>query len=349
MAVIQTKLLQAGVSGSAKGAESNTVQASYRLRYQVRVDDANPNPTTVLEHFRTTADLPWIGDRFQIGSDFDATAICKAIDPELIERSGGLFNVPVVFEPSESNADQKNVGIDPAGKTTGDPLKWHHDIDVSFTPISVPVEFATFRGFTNAREANRFMRPGVYMALQNSAGVAFDPPIEDDIPIKVIRISKNVPFYDDFAFNLYQGAVNSDNVIINKPDYRFKTQFGPYFGKIVQLGATFGVENGIKYFRQTLEIWVNPLGWRRSILDRGTDQRAAEGDTNADGGIISPSDINPGDAFHRKILGADGAPIVAPVNLDGNGKPLDPRFPAVYGVWSTRHEIPFMPLRGTGW
>lgn len=352
MAVIETRILAAGVSGSAKGVDKGGIHANYRLSYLVHVDDEIPSPLTVLRHFKATAELPWIGDRFALGDTFDTSATVKAIDPELIEGSVDWFRVNVSFEPIEGEGDDAGPpGKNNKGEGTEDPLEEHDDIEVSFTQISVPQEFGTFRGFINARAANRFMKPGKFMAIQNSAGIAFDPSIEEEIDIKIIRITKNVPRYNGFVFNRYQGAVNTDAVVINKPAYNFTETFGPFFGKVKSIGAQYGIENKVKFYHQTLEIWVNPLGWRRNILDRGTDQRAAEGDRNASGGIISPSDIAAGDAYHRKILDADGVPIVSPVNLDGNGAPLDPKTPdpPVFSVWSTKQELPFMPLRNVAW
>jgi hypothetical protein len=349
MSVTTVKLHSQGASGTATGTDNGNVTASYRSAYRVQVSDPSDGPDYVLNYFLLNADYPWPGRTFHFGSSFDVSAVCRTVDANYEEKSNGWFTVSCTFVSERGGGDQQQqTGTTPEGKNSQDPTQWHDEIDVSFTQISVPAEVAIFRGFVPQGINNPYLRPGRIGPVVNSALKPYDPTLEEEVDIKVIRITKNAKSYDGRFYSRYQGAVNNDTVTISKNAYRFKETFKPYQGRIKVISGQFAIANGIPYWRQTIEVHVHPAeaGWRRFIVDRGMDARRGANDPNGKGGTVSASDVlNAGTVNHEAIKDSSGTPISEPVLLDGNGQPLATDKPPVYLVYSTRIEIPFAGIR----
>jgi hypothetical protein len=346
MTVTEVRLHSTGASSSASATDAGAVQVKYRTSHRVICSDPLDSPDAVLLYFRGNTDLPWFGRPYKFANGFNALSTCRTIDATFEEKSGGWWNVVSTYEPLTTTSGATAEDVD--GNATQNPLLWHDDIDVSTTQISIPVEQAIFQGFQPGGITNRFLTPGKKTAVVNSAMVPFDPTLEEEIDITVIRITKYVAKYYGPLYNKYKNAVNSDNVVINKPTYNFFDGFGQYQGKVKQFSATFAIENRIRYYKQTLEVHVNPLplGWRRVVLDKGLDRRQAAQDPDGLGGTISNSDVSFTAApQHKPIEGLNGMPLSEPVNLDGNGQPLATGKDNVYLIYSTKNEIPFSGIQ----
>lgn len=332
MAVAEFRNVQASLSGSAEGPDRRNVVRGFSVQAMVRVDDAVPDPKTVLDFCERNANLPWIGRDFLVGGGFDRNARCRRLDVAYIPDSAGWFTA--------------------TGTYSHDPLPEKDEIDVTFTQVSVPVEFAIFRGATVADGVRRnvpnvangrvrtspFLRFGLPLPVTNSAGSVHEPAIEAEVDVKVIRVTKIVPAYDDALFSIYQGMVNNDVVTIDRPDLKFKTTFSPFFGRIKVIGGALFVDELRRIrWRQTTEIHVHPHGWRRKILDQGTHTTDFEQAANET--PVSTREVDD-----------TGAPLTQPVLLDGNGGKLNLNSrEAVYLIWSTYPEGPFMPLKNKVW
>jgi hypothetical protein len=351
---MQWKLASAGASGTITGKSPLSTRRSYTANYLFEVDNPLQGPAAIIAYFASNGALPWIGSPFAYGTEADAASLCKSIAPDRIAKSN-WFTVRVNFEPSEEQSDEKP---DEDGNLTDDPLEWREDIDVSFTQISIPVELATFRGHNAGGVNGQAMRVralGSDGPIVNSAGVPFDPTYEKELDIKVVRFTRNVEEYDGAFANEWISAVNSDQVTIDKPKYKCKDTWGPLTARIKQISASFQMANGVRFWKQTTEVHVSPLGWRKLIVDRGLDRRQMAGDPGtellADGTpvAISASDIKPGTPNHARIKGPDGYPIAEPVLLDGEGQPLQPDARPVYLEYQDYEEKAFAPLDGVAW
>lgn len=352
VAVVSISARGIGCSGSAKqGAEGKTSK-TYRANYRVTCDsvlDTAPLVYAYLEANRGTA--PWFGNTLSLGNGSDASVTCDDITVDPIEGAPGLFNVTVGFSPTDVPKDgggELTIG----GKRSDDPLDWADDIDVTFTQTSVVAEFGIFHGFfdTAGNPSNAQLAIGNKIKISNSAEMAYDPPIEEEKQIKVIRISRNVPEYDDAFFDLYQGAVNSDKVTIYKSAYRFRAVLQPLTA-LARIGCVFNIINEIRHYRQTLEIWVDQENWRRKLLDKGQQRSRKAGDPNGTGGTYSSSDmLSAGNAPYIQLADPTGLPLSSPVALDGKGAPKNVAGGVdYYGIWQTKREIPFAPLAGRAW
>jgi hypothetical protein len=309
------------ISGSAIGGSRARVTTGYTVTYKVETDDALPNPKVVLDYFRTS--VGWIGDGFEFGGLRDSRAKCRSIRPTFIKESNNpnIFHVVVEFESI---------------------LQPRDDIQEYTTQFSVAQEAATFCGAINANQLSPFLKPGKLLPVTNSAGLMHDPQMEEEFDVKVIRITKTVSSFDGNALEAFRGMVNTDEVVIDRPDLKFKEQFGPFYGRLRIVGADLIYnEEDLPQWRQTIEIWINPFGWRRNLLDRGTSTTTWPGEDGTSVG--DPT------TFSRE-KDDEGYPITDPVLLDGNGKKLDvAQRKAVYLVWATKPEGAFMPLKGIAW
>jgi hypothetical protein len=328
VSVTEARLVSVGLSGTAKGTEASKVTTGYVATYRVKVSDPLDTPDIVLDYFRATSSLPWIGRHFKLGTGFDASNICTSVVPQYIDRSGGWYDVACTFEDenlaSGLSAGGPTTGETVDGKATTDPLKWHEGIEVSYTQYSAPVEQAIFRGF-EPKVGGSIPRLNRLGAVVNSAGKPFDPPLEEEWELTVVRFTRRIPIYNGNDWNPLIGMVNNDHVVIHKPKYNFRIEFGPYIGKIHNIGATYERDNGIGFYLLTKELWLNPKGWRRLVLDQGIEELWKPGDTR-DGVDLSASDF----------------PVATPGNFNGKGHLLtNPTDPAVFMIYQTKPERSF--------
>lgn len=341
-----------GLGGGIAGKSVLTAKKTYSATYQVKCDSQSDTTTTIINHFRRTNGLPFIGDAYDFGGDRDSDARCKGLSPSLIDKSGGIWLVRAEFEPLDNDDDEQKDGAPRNGESEKqtNPLLWHDEIDVGYTQLSIPVEMAEFRGIHGIGANVRFLPVGKMTIPVNSALQPFDPGLEQEIDIKVVRITKNVQTFNANTANFYIGTVNSDQVIINKQAYGFLDLWRPLYARIKAINASFQIANQIPYWKQTIEVHVSQLTWRKIVCDRGLDRRAAPGDIlerDEFGNpiLISPSDVAPNIAHTMAIKGPDGLPVTTPCLLDGDGQPLEPGRPAVWLNYRVYRERAFAGIR----
>lgn len=328
-----------GDSGTATGDNQGYVSRAYRTTHKVTTDGIYAS-SYIFAHLMSNLSCPWPGRTYNYAGGYDVTSVCKSVDVKYVENSGGkLWTVDSSFAPEQGQPEEKQ---DPQGNNTTNPLQWRDELDVSYSSITIPVEAAEFRAFQPNAINNRFIAPGYIGPIVNSALKPYDPTLEEEAQIKVLRITKYGPVYQGGNFDAYQGAINGDRVIINKPLYRFFQSIEPYRAYIKGLSATFAVTNNIPHWRQTMELHICNLiyGWFRVLVDRGMDERRFPGDPNGRGGTVSNSQ-RPG---YEPAKDKDGVPLSEPVLFDGQGQKLE-RGPPVLMIYNTRKIMPFSPIR----
>jgi hypothetical protein len=300
----------------------------------VCTSDADDSVDLVTQ-FEADSRTPSLGDALA-GTD----AILKSMDGSLADGATDIWYVRLSYAPRDEEKEEKP---DENGNMTAVPVDWRDEINISSMQIGVPVERAIYRGgfvgVAGALKAN-----GDMFTPCNSAFVPFDPGLEKEMAIRVVRITKFRSEYNGNVIASRVNKVNSDNVNINKPAYNYVDNWGPLTARIVSAGGQFQSANGAKYWRIDYEIHIHPDGWREDVVDRGLHARGMAGDPDGEGGTISMTGIAPGAPFVRHLMDINFVPITEPVLLNGDGQPLAPGLPPVFITYQKYDEVPFGPF-----
>jgi hypothetical protein len=177
------------------------------------------------------------------------------------------------------------------------------------------------------------------LAIKNSAGEPFDPPVEMEEHRLVVRISRNLPdgVWGALAALPYCGAINSAPFL----------GLPAYCVKCVRLPATRLHENGKLFWKVDAEFHVRRLrepngkdrisaaagggvrSWTAWLLDRGYNRLKSTGS----GVVLTP--VQDPVSFQ---------PSSTPRLLDGNGGQLSPGFQPVYRGYDYLPELDFNAL-----
>lgn len=343
MSVSQVIPASVGISGGVQGITPDDVSATISSSYIVHCSSTSDTPDIVLRYFRDHAGLPWMGRNFHLGNGFVNDVFCNDVKADRIDQSSGSYKVSCQFASLNiqgQTAEKPTVD----GQQTKDPYGWHDEIEFSFMNISKVAAAGIYRGSITTQGPTtgpNFFQLDALRAITNSAGVPFDPPVERDQAIVILRITKN--FFQSNATNAggFINCVNNDFFVINKPRYNFRYAVAPYCAKIKQYSSVFAVDNGIPYWRETVEVHLNNETWRKFLLDIGFHRRVAYGDLDDTGTIIRGEALQPTWVPYTPITAKDGSALTAPVPLNGNGQQLILGRPHVYLVYSIDNEIPF--------
>lgn len=347
MAITAWKILKIGGSGRGTGKNAGGASRAFEAVYQLTSDDPLDEADVALDYFQTTTGLPWFGDPYQVGNGQYAAAECTSINPVRAGMSN-FINVTVGWEEpggggGGSEPEKVSIELKPVS-----PLFWHDLIETSSTYITIPAYAATFRGYEKADGSaasvtNTWLNTttGYRGPIVNSALDPFDPPPEGEVAIDILRITRNVWPWDDATAQTFRNTVNNADVTISKPDYGYTRIIKAFTGRIIDISGSFEVDlqYKIRYWRSTIEVHINPLGWRMTMIDKGLRRRAKSGDTTDTGIELSSSTVSTTGPHLTHIKDAAGNPITTPVLFDGNGKPLTAGFNPILMKWEWHTEI----------
>lgn len=156
-------------------------------------------------------------------------------------------------------------------------------------------------------------------AILNSAGDAFDPPVEADDNRPMLTVSRAEATYDPILTYNYRDAVNADPfwgfppLVWKMKSRRGTRTYNP------DAGTTSGY-----YWEVNYEFELNPLGWTRWILDQGLKVAGAGGGAQA---------INAKDG--------GGENVTSPILLNGRGAILPAGAPPVFLPYNIYNILPF--------
>lgn len=344
MAVSEVTLAEIGASCEVTGTTVTNAKTSYSANWNVICSDPTDGPALIRKYFRNDSSLPFNGRSYRFADDFDTTAFCKSLVVSRESRGAGFYRVQAKFEPLDAGNDGQNEQQqDENGNLTDDPISWAEEIQVSYTQITVPVEKAIYIGGFKGKIAAK-VKEGAEVCPMNSAGVPFDPPLEKEENIKVIRFSRNVRAYNGDLHDEFQDAINSENITVRKNAYRFVNTWRKHTALIKNIDAVHQFANGLSFWKEAIEVWVKRSTWIREVVDRGLARRQWEGDLNDAGKTISASDNPEGFPFVSRLKDAAGYPITEPILLDGDGQPLLEGRPPVFIKYRTNPEKPFARL-----
>lgn len=335
MAVTGVTLQYSGVS-----ADNTKDRESYQEVYYVYIDAPVTDVSTIL----TAAGLPFYGKPYP-GS---ATALCQTIRVAAHSETRTVYVVTANYESldKQSQDQQKND----AGELTDNPSDWRDQVEWVPQKYTGPVENALYKGPEDMPDIRRIDDGGPCV---NAAGDVYDPPPERDRSIRVLRITKFLPYFPVELANNYDLTINEDTFTITKQGLRFfvdkyKARFEPLQGALGYHQTRAGVE--IPYWKVVIELALNHRGWRLKLLNQGINRRQLAGDTDDNGTVISTGDpdydgyINTQKTTTR-IKDRDRVDTDKPVLLDMRGQPyLSSTRPPIYLEYAAYPEMPFAPL-----
>jgi len=201
-------------------------------------------------------------------------------------------------------------------QTTDKPVDRPPDVSISqisqTEPIKVLPDFLTLNG-------------GVEILTQNSAGVTYDPPIEREVVDMSIVVTQNFADFHPSDIDGYRGAVNSAT---------WET-FEPGMARIVNIAYERTTENGITFWKRTIEIhvrekpsnyaWNTPTGtyiypWQVIRNNEGILQLALEGTVREP--ILLASGLMVPEPVGLTAAGVEQAPGDVPTLLRWNVYPV---------------------------
>lgn len=340
-------------SGKLTG-DALTTKREYTATFLAYCTSKADTETTVAEYLRThltfpSGNLPYLGRTYKIGNSRDTSVFCENLDIRRIGTSDGpvgqpggiTFLIVATFKPIEGGGLPPVQKMDLGGQMTGNPYLWRDEISTSDYTVTIPSETATFMGAHDG-QGNVVNCPTLPLfgitPVMNSALEVFDPPPTREVSVTVLRITKYVGSVFPHLYERWKGAINADNVVVAKPGYGFIYRFGAGTGKIKSLNNVFDIANGIPYWKQTIEVHINPLGWHWHIPDRGKNQ-LGRAEVVLDGVTISNSDVGPAGYFKKRILDVRGNPVEGLLN--GAGLLLKKGEQPVYLEYQLDHPMPF--------
>jgi len=298
--------------------------------YKIRVDSARDDGQTIVSYLAGIG--RGLGTILIYGDREDPTVRCKSIAPVRDPKSPWHWTATLTYSP----LDPEEPKPDSEGNPSDDPLDWRYDVQSSTQFIQETVWAAwNVDGMPSNGGDLGYQRPaGTLGPVCNSAGVVYDPPLTRDVPMTVLRVTGIMTFYDQDKLDDFAGRINGNTLRWSKrmmKDYGFhKKTHQPYTVRCMGANAAAFWHKDDVYYRYTYEFGIRQRadgtvttdGWLETVLDRGLSRRAASGDPDGAGGVISPSDLATGMAHVAPILNYRDDPTPELVLLNGNGQPL---------------------------
>lgn len=165
---------------------------------------------------------------------------------------------------------------------------------------------------------------GGSVAVTNSAGFLFDPPVMVEESRHVITITKNYS-------SLSLASIKQLRDSVNKTAWK---GFPPRTLRVVGIEYSSAFENGVAFWQVTYSLAEKEDTWDIRVLDAGLCERWQIGTDSGTGAPIYE---------FRTILDKHGNPVTEPVPLS-NGKKLAPGAPEAYLVFSGYRQREFNTL-----
>lgn len=299
MSVKAVYALKRDRSGSIEYDKS---QRDYLQSFMVITDDPADGPQVA----RTAIDpnggpvIPQPGVFYVAGNDVDLGCYVKRVRAEQEGDSGLIWKVTVDAE--SFNPDIPKPEPDPTQR-----------------PPEVSWDFGQFQ-----RVAEKDVVTG--KAIVNSAGQAFDPPIQVDDSRPLYTCERNEASFDPNVAFAYKDAINSDALTLGG------LAVAPGQAKMQNISAHREFDNNQFYWAVTYQIAVKDDGWTEQVLDQG---RYKLGQNNK----LTP------------CVDDQGNEVTDPVLLNGSGGQLDlpPAAPGnsgapVYLPFNVYDSLPFIAL-----
>ena len=258
-----------------RGATFSSEERTYKQVFQVITDAFPTGPLEVGFAFG----IPRWGDPYVTDTEFDLGAFALKIDPEQ-QSDPNDWKVTVDYSsriPENRKLELAHLQQSKPEPKTSIPKKEKDGKGQGFTPSDNPLtkppriswDFQQFqKPATDARETGvRIGRNGKTTfpfvpfakdSLTNTSGEPYEALMVDDSrPILVVE--QNLATFDHDEAETFRDTVNKKTFLGYKPGV----------GKINRIAAAFEFENGVPYWRRTVEIHFRKEGWDTVVLNQG--------------------------------------------------------------------------------
>lgn len=265
--------------------EDEKFRTTAPVEWLIETDSRLDGPRTIIPQAQSfgSEPLPRKYKPYAIGNDYDEFMLCKRISLRRVPNTDTMWLATATFD-NTLDPDQGN----------DDPLR------------RAPIDEWDYEQYQ--RVAERDVRG---IAVVNSAGQAYNPPLMADDSRPILTYTRNEAFYPSQVLE-YQDAINSDQFLI----------FPPYTAK-VNIRAMKMWENGVKFYQTKYTFQFRYDTWRPAILNMGTMFRPTAGAS----ALPWPAGAPP------RPLDSDGTALAT----DGSQEPT-------YKTHRIYREVPFAPL-----
>jgi hypothetical protein len=238
----------------------------FTRQFKVRTDSNLDEGAVIL----AAPGVPRPFDPYLTNAGIDLTALAQTVEPHQTE-SPKLWMVDVLYSTETGDS------------TRSDP-----------NPLNRPIEVT----FAFSKQTRAAVKDRNDVAVVNSAGFPFDPPIEYDDSRPILTITRNEGSFDVNVPLQYRDAVNTDNFL----------GFAAPQVKVGAITQSLQYESGVSFARVTYEFEIKSEGWRHKVLDQGYYYHD----------LVTDKRVQFTDQF--------GSLVSTPILLDGSGRPLLPGF-----------------------
>lgn len=289
MAVTSVERIWVGEATSGNLAGERTFTAQYR----VLTDSADDDAWIVKKH----PDIPKEGDEFTVDGDL------FYVDSVQVERDRGtrLKSMVTVRFTNAPNAEDLDNSKENNGAT------------------AEPLEIAAFVDWTSQEIYEDAQIDVDGKPIENAAGDAFDPPIQQPVTLWTAHVEKNVPELPGWMFE-YAGAINDDSFTIDG------VSVAPQYARIVAPKCSrWKFRKNIRYRTLTYELQFKT----KPDVDNNVYDGVTKDSTNPtpwqairrNAGLRELVTVDGVDKV-RQCLDADGFPVNAPIDLNIEGGKL---------------------------
>lgn len=328
MSVITCGKIRDGRSASVKGGTSEE-RKEFTDVYRVITNSVNDDQKTIIDYFR--ANGPFLKSRHPA----DNNAICVALTPNNEQGVKWTVNVEYKPEDSESNEEKPNS----SGDKTSDPEQWL-EIEAGSYTDTVPVYQAIFRDGIDA------LADGQLVVPMNAAGQPFSPPLEKEITIGTLRITRWRLYWLANKLRGFENKVNNAQFTLQLQTY--EDNWPPYTAKIKSVGGSYRLVNNDFWWRTTTEVHIHPETFRAVVANIGTCAKAEAGDPDGKGGTFSAAALKVAVPRVRKLVDPNGKSVQAPCFLDSKGQPIKEGDMPTWITYSIYEEIDFQTAQAFG-
>ena len=305
--------------GGWTGSVDEKLNTTFSLSYNATTDDINDGPKTVLEYFDSEESLPFIADRYNIGTDVDIYAYCNSVNAKPYKENPKLWTVSVGFKLPDSR-DAQNAA-------EPNPLNRQDEVSVSFSTVTKTATVGTkydnlFCGAFNFGDRMPLLTTGANPS----------PVPESLLPDtlsgdQIVTIKRYLGVYDAHFYRQYVlRAVNSDVRVFNDPIYKYLDTWSPGEALLTNVSGNLQYENGVTFWVVTMSIHLKRDTWDSLIPNKNFYRSAALGDPDGNGGTISEVTlVKDGNSPNEHATDRNGHPVAEPVWLDNFGQPIGPR------------------------